>query len=102
MQHYALQPSRPRAPKSFETRRGRVGNATEPTFCCGPKKSWLAVSSVQIHRGHRFLSGLARELIRSRVRSGLAVARAKGKRLGRPRKVVDVATVAALRARGVA
>lgn len=30
-----------------------------------------------------------RELIRSRVRSGLAAARAKGKRLGRPRVIVD-------------
>jgi DNA invertase Pin-like site-specific DNA recombinase len=41
-----------------------------------------------------------RELIRSRVRSGLAAARAKGKRLGRPRRVVDVSRVAALRAQG--
>jgi DNA invertase Pin-like site-specific DNA recombinase len=41
-----------------------------------------------------------RELIRSRVRSGLAAARARGKRLGRPRRVVDVSRVAALRAQG--
>jgi DNA invertase Pin-like site-specific DNA recombinase len=41
-----------------------------------------------------------RELIRSRVRSGLAAARAKGKRLGRPRVVVDTAQIARLRAAG--
>src|ERR1700739_3689092 len=35
-----------------------------------------------------------RELIRSRVRSGLAAARAKGKRLGRPRTSVDAAQIA--------
>jgi DNA invertase Pin-like site-specific DNA recombinase len=41
-----------------------------------------------------------RELIRERVRSGLAVARARGKRLGRPRVNVDTSKVAALRAQG--
>jgi len=41
-----------------------------------------------------------RELIRERVRSGLALARAQGKRIGRPRVVVDVARVAELRAQG--
>ena len=41
-----------------------------------------------------------RELIRDRVRSGIAAARARGKRLGRPRREVDVAQVAALRAEG--
>jgi DNA invertase Pin-like site-specific DNA recombinase len=41
-----------------------------------------------------------RELICDRVRSGLAAARAKGKRLGRPRAAVDVARVASLRAEG--
>lgn len=41
-----------------------------------------------------------RELIRSRVRSGLAAARAKGKRLGRPRVAVDAAKVARLRSAG--
>jgi DNA invertase Pin-like site-specific DNA recombinase len=41
-----------------------------------------------------------RELIRDRVRSGLAAARARGKRLGRPRRQVDGAQVAALRAQG--
>ena len=41
-----------------------------------------------------------RELIRERVRSGLAVARARGKRLGRPRRDVDADEVAALRAQG--
>lgn len=41
-----------------------------------------------------------RELIRDRVRSGLAAARAKGKRLGRPRADLDVSRIAALRASG--
>jgi DNA invertase Pin-like site-specific DNA recombinase len=41
-----------------------------------------------------------RELIRDRVRSGLAAARARGKQLGRPRVAVDVSRVAALRAQG--
>ena len=34
-----------------------------------------------------------RELVRDRVRSGLAHARAKGKRLGRPGRVVDAASI---------
>jgi hypothetical protein len=44
-----------------------------------------------------------RELIRGRVRSGLAHVRAKGKRLGRPRAsaIVDQAKVRELRAAGV-
>jgi DNA invertase Pin-like site-specific DNA recombinase len=41
-----------------------------------------------------------RELIRDRVRSGLAAAKAKGRRLGRPRVGVDVAKIAVLRATG--
>jgi DNA invertase Pin-like site-specific DNA recombinase len=41
-----------------------------------------------------------RELIRDRVRSGLAAARAKGKKLGRPRVAVDIARIASLRAQG--
>ena len=41
-----------------------------------------------------------RELIRDRVRSGIAAARARGKRLGRPRVVVNAAQIAALRAQG--
>ena len=41
-----------------------------------------------------------RELIRERVRSGIAVARAQGKRIGRPRVAVDAARVAELRAQG--
>jgi len=39
-----------------------------------------------------------RELIRSRVRSGLAAAKSKGKKLGRPRTAVDAKQVAILRA----
>jgi DNA invertase Pin-like site-specific DNA recombinase len=42
-----------------------------------------------------------RELIRDRVRSGIAAARARGKRLGRPRRHVDVSQVTALRAEGL-
>jgi DNA invertase Pin-like site-specific DNA recombinase len=41
-----------------------------------------------------------RELTRDRVRSGLAAARAKGKRLGRPRSIADVDKIASLRASG--
>ncbi len=43
---------------------------------------------------------LERSLIAERVRAGLRNARAKGKRLGRPRVAVDAATVARLRASG--
>lgn len=41
-----------------------------------------------------------RELIRDRVRSGLASAKAKGKRLGRPRIAVDSERIATLRRAG--
>jgi DNA invertase Pin-like site-specific DNA recombinase len=41
-----------------------------------------------------------RELIRDRVRSGLAAARAKGKRVGRPRVAVDVRRITSLRREG--
>jgi DNA invertase Pin-like site-specific DNA recombinase len=41
-----------------------------------------------------------RELIRDRVRSGLASAKAKGRRLGRPRVVVDSTKIASLRGAG--
>jgi len=41
-----------------------------------------------------------RELIRDRVKSGIAAARSKGKRLGRPRVSVDAPRIAALRASG--
>ena len=43
---------------------------------------------------------LERSLIAERVRAGLRNARAKGKRLGRPRVVVDAGRVAELRANG--
>ena len=42
-----------------------------------------------------------RELIRGRVRSGLAAARARGKRLGRPRKSLDTKRIVSLRAQGM-
>jgi len=41
-----------------------------------------------------------RELIRDRVRSGLAAAKARGKQLGRPRVTVDGLKIAELRAEG--
>jgi DNA invertase Pin-like site-specific DNA recombinase len=43
---------------------------------------------------------LERSLIAERVRAGIRNARAKGKRLGRPRVAVDGARIAALRAQG--
>jgi DNA invertase Pin-like site-specific DNA recombinase len=43
---------------------------------------------------------LERSLIVERVRAGLRNARAKGKTLGRPRKIVDAAKISALRAQG--
>ncbi len=43
---------------------------------------------------------LERSLIVERVKAGLRNARAKGKRLGRPRKLVDAARIAILRAQG--
>lgn len=43
---------------------------------------------------------LERSLIAERVRAGLRNARAKGKRLGRPRLIVDAAQIADLRAQG--
>ena len=44
---------------------------------------------------------LERSLIVERVRAGLRNARAKGKRLGRPQKVLDTDRIAALRAQGI-
>jgi DNA invertase Pin-like site-specific DNA recombinase len=41
-----------------------------------------------------------RELIRDRVRSGMAAAKAKGKRIGRPKVTVDVLRIASLRRQG--
>jgi DNA invertase Pin-like site-specific DNA recombinase len=46
------------------------------------------------------VSELERNLIVERVHSGLRHARAKGKRLGRPRKTVDAVRIAALRKNG--
>lgn len=43
---------------------------------------------------------LERSLIVERVRAGLRNARAKGKRLGRPRVIVDARRIATLRASG--
>jgi DNA invertase Pin-like site-specific DNA recombinase len=43
---------------------------------------------------------LERSLIAERIRAGIRNARAEGKRLGRPRVVVDASRIAALRAQG--
>src|SRR6516225_4948481 len=74
----------------------------------------LGIHSVSLHEGvdtstpnGRLVFGIfasiaefERELIRSRVRSGLAAAKAKGKRLGRPKVAVDSARVVELRRAG--
>jgi DNA invertase Pin-like site-specific DNA recombinase len=44
---------------------------------------------------------LERSLIAERVRAGLRNARTKGKTLGRPRAILDRATIARLRAQGL-
>ena len=44
---------------------------------------------------------LERSLIAERVRAGLRNARAKGKTLGRPRKIVDAARITSLRVQGL-
>src|SRR5260221_11453782 len=44
---------------------------------------------------------LERSLIVERVKAGLRNARTKGKRLGRPRKILDTKRIAARRAQGV-
>ena len=43
---------------------------------------------------------MERELIRERIRTGVRNARAKGKRLGRPKVAVDASTVASMHAAG--
>jgi DNA invertase Pin-like site-specific DNA recombinase len=74
----------------------------------------LAIDFVSLHEGvdtsspnGRLFFGIfasiaqfERELIRDRVRSGLAAARAKGKHIGRPRVDVDVRRIASLRRQG--
>ena len=74
----------------------------------------LGIEFVSIHEGvdtttpnGRLIFGIfasiaefERELIRDRVKSGLRNALRQGKTLGRPRKVVDVAKIATLRASG--
>lgn len=74
----------------------------------------LGIDFISIHEGvdtstpnGRLIFGIfasiaefERELIRDRVRSGLAAAKAKGKRIGRPRVVVDTSRIASLRRQG--
>ena len=50
--------------------------------------------------GRRAVAELGRSLIAERVRAGLRNARAKGKRLGRPRKALDRARIARRRCSG--
>jgi DNA invertase Pin-like site-specific DNA recombinase len=53
---------------------------------------------------YQMLSAFAefeRDCIRERVRSGLRNARAKGKRLGRPKRIVDTSRIASLRSEGL-
>ena len=47
------------------------------------------------------MAELERGLIVERVKAGLRNARAKGKQLGRPKKVLDTKRIAELRAQGV-
>jgi DNA invertase Pin-like site-specific DNA recombinase len=76
----------------------------------------LGIEFVSIHEGvdtttpnGRLIFGIfasiaefERELIRERVKSGLRNARAKGRKLGRPRVPVDLAKIARFRAQGLA
>jgi DNA invertase Pin-like site-specific DNA recombinase len=55
-----------------------------------------------LHCGLRLRRGTPeRSLIVERVKAGLRNARAKGKRLGRPRSVVDASKIAVLRSQGL-
>ena len=74
----------------------------------------LGIDFISIHEGvdtstpnGRLIFGIfasiaefERELIRDRVRSGLAAAKAKGKRIGRPKVAVDAFRIASLRRQG--
>jgi DNA invertase Pin-like site-specific DNA recombinase len=53
-----------------------------------------------LNRRQQTVAKQERVRISQRVRAGLDVARAKGRRLGRPKVVVDVAGIANLRAQG--
>jgi DNA invertase Pin-like site-specific DNA recombinase len=64
--------------------------------------TWTQVSAAAKILAPNF-AGIAqfeRGLIRDRVRSGLRHAKAKGKRLGRPRTNVNAAKIASLRSQG--
>ena len=75
----------------------------------------LGINFVSLHEGvdtstpngrlvFGFFASIAefeRELIRDRVRSGLALAKSQGKQLGRPRVIVDHPRIAALRPDGL-
>jgi DNA invertase Pin-like site-specific DNA recombinase len=61
----------------------------------------MAGLSGTVSRFKRVISAAFRALIQERVKAGLRNAQSKGKRLGRPRRVVDASRLAALRASGM-
>ena len=77
----------------------RANTSQRPTAASrGDSARWRPVS-----RAFAIFASIAefeRELIRDRVGSAIASAKAKGKRLGRPRANVEASRVAALRAQG--
>jgi hypothetical protein len=82
--------------------------STAASVCFGARCEYLTVMPMVLWpRSSRLIFGIfasiaefERELIRDRVRSGLVSAKAKGKRLGRPRIVVDSNKITALRGAG--
>ena len=68
--------------------------------CCAPQKATEAESG-PIFTVLGAVSEGERNLIAERVRAGLRNARAKGKKLGRPKVEVDVAQIESLRASGL-
>ena len=59
------------------------------------------LSGADVGEGRGNVAELERSIIVERVKAGLRNARAKGKRLGRPKKVLDTKRIATLRGKGV-